>query len=189
MASGSWACEPGRRAVCPQPQRAAASGQPCVQPAGLAERQACGRAHRPPHRGPGRRALPPEIRRPAVAFLEGGTKPVTFFQERVRIEVRKSAADGSVAAGFVARFVSDQCEYVQVVFVGHVGQLPCHIDAVDVFGNAFRDITAHLGVLHYRNYARKQQDCRNSTEAEGELEAHSHLKLNFVIFRFRGRHF
>ena len=36
-----------------------------VQPAGLAERQTCGRAHRPPHRGSGRRALPPEIRRPA----------------------------------------------------------------------------------------------------------------------------
>ena len=39
MASGSWACEPGRRAVCPQPQRAAAPGQPGLQPAGLAQRQ------------------------------------------------------------------------------------------------------------------------------------------------------
>ncbi len=39
-ASGSWACERGcDRAVCAQPQRAAASGQSGLQPAGLAECQ------------------------------------------------------------------------------------------------------------------------------------------------------
>ena len=63
--SGSWACERCRRAVRPQPQRAAPSGQPRVQPSCMAERQEPGRANRPPHRGSGRGALPPQIRRPA----------------------------------------------------------------------------------------------------------------------------
>lgn len=42
----------------PQPQRAAPSGQSGLQPAGLAQRQKSGRAHRSAHRGSGCRALP-----------------------------------------------------------------------------------------------------------------------------------
>ena len=64
---GEWklACERSSRAVRSQPQRAAASGKSGVQPPCMAEREASGRAHRPPHRGLGRRALPPQVRRPA----------------------------------------------------------------------------------------------------------------------------
>ena len=111
MASGSWACEPGRRAVCPQPQRAAASGQPCVQPAGLAERQTCGRAHRPPHRGSGCGALPPEIRRPAGRRpglagprlgrgREPGRPPRPLLPERMRRDLHPRVSDArSAGAG------------------------------------------------------------------------------------------
>ena len=106
MASGSWACEPGRRAVCPQPQRAAASGQPCVQPRRHGKR----RGPRP-HRGSGRRALPPEIRRPAgrrpgLAWprlgrgREPGRPPRPLLPERMRRDLHPRVSDArSAGAG------------------------------------------------------------------------------------------